>query len=143
MTTTRRACLWTLVALVTWLSAPFVAASDAKEASPCSEKVVDLTDPQIASGIEAAAAEAVDAVTVAKTSASVRVSRVMTRLRDRSGDELIVVTECTLNCSGPSCTGSGCDASATGCSAFTCSGSGCSGSCTKKSTYTPAPSSGQ
>jgi hypothetical protein len=135
MTVLRLAGCGAMLALVVWSAGPIVAS----EATPnrCAGKVVDLTDARTAEAIEAALADSPETLGVVTSSASMRVSRATACLRDRSGTELVVTTECTLTCNGASCTGSGCEASSTGCSSFTCSGSGCSGSCTKKSTYAP------
>ena len=52
---------------------------------------------------------------------------------ERGGKRILATVNCTLTCTGLSCTMSGCDALAGNCTTYSCSGPLCeSGSCTRK-----------
>ncbi|MCY1022472.1 hypothetical protein [Pyxidicoccus sp. MSG2] len=110
----------------------------APDQGKCDGKTVtDVTEPQLKAWLERGNVryEQLGEVETRQSLRQPKVSTARYLVTDDQGNQLQVSVECTLTCSGLSCSPSGCDAWSGGCSSYSCFGSGCTGgSCSKKST---------
>lgn len=133
----RSSMRWLFLAVA--LSSGLVAAEEPNEVSEtCTGIVTDETDPKLREYLarpDVSVYQVGETRTVRvskdKTVSTVDVVWVNSSLNDPLPEPGKV--ECILECSGPSCSGYGCQAHMNGsCTPFSCSGNGCSGKCTQK-----------
>ncbi len=118
------------------LLVPFAVLAEAPAAaSGCDMQLIDLTDPGLAQMLASLTLTPSGPMTKEYKSTGVSTTSKVTTgdfaATDADGNAISVTVECTLTCTGRSCSQNGCEPFGNGCSFWSC-GDGCSGSCTQR-----------